>query len=724
MPDFQQGFFNRYMDPTEVYDRFDSLAADFPEIAEIVPLPNPTGGYQRKAQTVLGNDTAYTGGGPNLANGSRLVILESRAMGHGGGNGITGQVVTPGAPNSPLSVTMAGNALTVSLATDAAGAATSTAAQVVGAINANADAAALLRAFTYRGNAGAGVPLAGPANTLSDFLNAPAHVQRGPFQMRALRIGKQRDGTKVGVFIYCQQHAREWVTPITCMETGERLVRNYATDPQTKELIDNLDVFIVPSINPDAGHASLYDNQFQRRNLTNHCAPNTFQDPAARNFWGVDLNRNNTIGTLFDGYVGASTNCTSDVYAGPFERSEPEIRNEHWVVDTFTNIKFAINIHTHGGYFMWAPGAYKPGTRETLPAPNIGIERYFFDVADTILSRIEESRDTVILPSRTGPIADVLYSAAGNSADDQYYRKGIISYSFEAGAQRMFFDDQNRLRVQDFGFFPNFESEGQFQAMEFSNGNFGLLEGALQYANDSTPPVVDMEYSTDRSVAPPINYRFTWPGEAAVIHYTTDGSTPTLASPTYENQGPRRPGQVLTIDRLGHHTVKWIAVDIKGNVSAVRSQSFLIGPEVDVGGEVPPTLSLAVGAPASFGAFTPGVARDYEATMTANVISTAGDAALSVTDPSSNATGRLVNGAFALPQALQAKASSPAAGAGSAFAPLSSTAGSPLALLNYTGPTSNDPVSIGLRQSIGANDALRTGRYSKTLTFTLSTTNP
>ena len=43
-----------------------------------------------------------------------------------------------------------------------------------------------------------------------------------------------------------------------------------------------------------------------------------------------------------------------------------------------------------------------------------------------------------------------------------------------------------------------------------------------------------------------------------------------------------------------------------------------------VGGTVPATLSLSLGTPASFGPFTPGVARTYEATMTANVISTRG----------------------------------------------------------------------------------------------------
>ena len=156
-----------------------------------------------------------------------------------------------------------------------------------------------------------------------------------------------------------------------------------------------------------------------------------------RNAWGVDLNRNNTQGTLFDGYDGASTSCTSEVFTGPFEASEAEIRNEHWIGDTFRGIKFANNIHTHGGYFMWAPGAYIAQGRVTLPAPNIGIERYFFDVTEQVLSHIRSSRGTVILPQRTGPIADVLYSAAGNSADENYYKRGIIAYSFEAGAQRI-----------------------------------------------------------------------------------------------------------------------------------------------------------------------------------------------------------------------------------------------------------------------------------------------
>jgi hypothetical protein len=135
----------------------------------------------------------------------------------------------------------------------------------------------------------------------------------------------------------------------------------------------------------------------------------------------------------------------------------------------------------------------------------------------------------------------------------------------------------------------------------------------------------------------------------------------------------------------------------------------------DVSGTVPATLSLTVGGPASFGAFTPGVARDYNTTLGANVISTGGDAALTVTDPDAAAPGRLVNGAFTLASPVKARV------AAAAFEPVS---GAPLGLKSYGGPVSNDAVTIDLQQSIGSSDPLRTGTYSKTLVFTLSTTSP
>ena len=42
----------------------------------------------------------------------------------------------------------------------------------------------------------------------------------------------------------------------------------------------------------------------------------------------------------------------------------------------------------------------------------------------------------------------------------------------------------------------------------------------------------------------------------------------------------------------------------------------------------------------------------------------------------------------------------------------------------WSAPVSNDAVTITFKQHVDATDALRTGAYSKTLTFTLSTTTP
>ncbi|HWK28743.1 MAG TPA: Xaa-Pro dipeptidyl-peptidase [Solirubrobacter sp.] len=157
-------------------------------------------------------------------------------------------------------------------------------------------------------------------------------------------------------------------------------------------------------------------------------------------------------------------------------------------------------------------------------------------------------------------------------------------------------------------------------------------------------------------------------------------------------------GTELTLDLAGSS----FTLPIVGGAKALSTATGGDLQELPVGGTVPATLALTLGAPASFGVFTPGLGREYAASTTATVISTAGDAALTVTDPSSDHPGHLVNGTFALPQPLQ--------GLGT--------------VKTYAGPVSNDTATVTFTQPIGANDALRTGSYSKTLTFTLSTTTP
>ena len=219
------------------------------------------------------------------------------------------------------------------------------------------------------------------------------------------------------------------------------------------------------------------------------------------------------------------------------------------------------------------------------------------------------------------------------------------------------------------------------------------------YTNLGTGAVVEQSYAADPLAAG------WWRGTNA---NNTQQAAAGKAS-IVRAQGPTASGAVLigtsVVTRLHAkglqpqlgRAILWAAAP---TVSAASTST-----DATVGGNVPATLTLALGEPATFPAFVPGVANTYETSTTARIVSTAGDAALTVLDPSPTATGRLVNGSFSLAQPLLAA---------NRRCPRSSRRG--------RGPTSNESVTVPFKQSIGANEPLRTGTYAKTLTFTLSTT--
>jgi hypothetical protein len=230
-----------------------------------------------------------------------------------------------------------------------------------------------------------------------------------------------------------------------------------------------------------------------------------------------------------------------------------------------------------------------------------------------------------------------------------------------------------------------------------------------QPSSPVTPTTTTLEVTGDRVVGAPLTANVTVApvstdpfADRDVNGYieVLDGTTVVGFSPTFRGKG------TIDLSALGAGThalsARYVpSDDLRSAASVSAAQNVVLVVKTDasspVGGSVGATLSLTLGAPASFGSFLPGVAKDYTAQTTATVLSTAGDAALSVSDP-----GHLVNGAFSLPSPLEVSFSKSA----------------------WTAPTSNEAVTIGFKQHIGATDAVRTGAYSKTLTFTLSTTTP
>jgi plastocyanin len=179
----------------------------------------------------------------------------------------------------------------------------------------------------------------------------------------------------------------------------------------------------------------------------------------------------------------------------------------------------------------------------------------------------------------------------------------------------------------------------------------------------------------------------------------------------------------LNVSTVGSHVVEYRSTDKAGNAEAAKSIGFSIAnPGVSdsedstVSADVPLMMALTLGTPASFGALVPGVAKDYTASTTATATSSAPSSVLTVSDRSATATGHLVNGTAAAPQALQAAA-------GGAFAPVGGSA-APTLLKSWTGAFAGQQLTLEFKQPVAATDALLAGRYGKTVTFTLSSTTP
>ena len=161
-------------------------------------------------------------------------------------------------------------------------------------------------------------------------------------------------------------------------------------------------------------------------------------------------------------------------------------------------------------------------------------------------------------------------------------------------------------------------------------------------------------------------------------------------------------GAAIDTSKIGYHTFTVTATDKAGNITTQSVEYVVNSTAVDA------TRGRHGGGDAVAGHGPGGLVRRVHAgrrarvqrvARRANVISTAGDARAERLrpGPAGSSTARSRS-----PQPLQVSFSKAA----------------------WTAPVSNDPVTISFRQAIGANEALRTGTYSKTLTFTLSTTTP
>jgi murein tripeptide amidase MpaA len=175
----------------------------------------------------------------------------------------------------------------------------------------------------------------------------------------ALRIGSGPLDDRPSILIVGGQHAREWGSCEICIGAATDLLDAHRAgtglvyggqgfDAATiRRIVESAQVFVFPLVNPDGRHHSQTEFAMWRKN----------RNPAG----AVDLNRNYDMlwdfRTALHPASGAavSDNPASDTYHGTAPFSEPESRNVRWMLDTFPQIRWCIDIHSFGGllYHVW-----------------------------------------------------------------------------------------------------------------------------------------------------------------------------------------------------------------------------------------------------------------------------------------------------------------------------------------------------------------------------------
>ena len=178
----------------------------------------------------------------------------------------------------------------------------------------------------------------------------------------------------------------------------------------------------------------------------------------------------------------------------------------------------------------------------------------------------------------------------------------------------------------------------------------------------------------------------------------------------------------VTVSELGAYQVEYRSVDRGGNADPIKSLTFWINRPTEVTGKVsaivPTVLSLSINQ-LNFSPFIPGVSQTYTGTTIATVTSSWPNATLSVYDPDpvTATNGRLINGTSIIPRDMDVLNNL------AAYQALGNATAQRV-IATWATPVASQPTTVTLRQVIQNNDVLAAGEYSKTLTFSLSTTTP
>ncbi|MCK9219262.1 MAG: immune inhibitor A [Bacteroidales bacterium] len=263
--------------------------------------------------------------------------------------------------------------------------------------------------------------------------------------------------SKPRVFYNALIHAREPMGMQQLIFYMWYLLENYNTNSEIKYLVDNLEMYFIPVINPDG-----YEFNHQGFPIGGGQWRKNRRDNGS-GVWGVDLNRNFGYKWGYDNF-GSSPNSGDETYRGASAFSEPETQ----IIRDFCNemdFRITMNYHTFSDYLLY------PWCYQTIFNPD--------SMLQVTYARFLQRQNGFL----SGMPGQVLYNTNGDAMDWEYgeqtTKPKTICFTAEVGTDA------------DGGFWP-FVSRIIPLAQENVYSNLMIAHFALRYAeiNDLSPVIL------------------------------------------------------------------------------------------------------------------------------------------------------------------------------------------------------------------------------------------
>uniref|UniRef100_A0A8C5HN86 Carboxypeptidase B2-like n=2 Tax=Gouania willdenowi TaxID=441366 RepID=A0A8C5HN86_GOUWI len=242
-------------------------------------------------------------------------------------------------------------------------------------------------------------------NTVKVILIGSSYEKR---PLYVLKLSMNDNPNKKAMWLDCGIHAREWVSPAFCLWFVHYSLSFHQQNVDITNILDNMDVYILPVMNPDGYKYTWTTNRMWRKNRSISKSSGCF---------GADLNRNFDANWCTE---GASSNPCSEIYCGAFPESEPESQAvANFLRSHKDSIQLYLTIHSYSQMLLF-PYSY---TLEESDNHNDLLE-----MAQEAAQKIRRYYRNIY---RYGAGAKTIYLAPGGS-DDWAYNLGIkYSFTFE-----------------------------------------------------------------------------------------------------------------------------------------------------------------------------------------------------------------------------------------------------------------------------------------------------